>query len=151
MPGRILEANLLLRVDFPEVRMPAVLLVEDDADTREVVRTLLEEEGYGTVAVSDGQEAMDYLARCAELPCLVLLDLLMPRVGGVAVLSWMRTQPRLANVPVAVISARPQSSGAQVASAFRDHVIGVLQKPFDIERVLTLLQDHCGEATQPAA
>jgi len=53
-------------------------------------------------------------------------------------------------VPVAVISARPQSSGSQVASAFRDHVIGVLQKPFDIDRVLTLLEEHC-EAEQPAA
>jgi CheY-like chemotaxis protein len=145
------DANLLLRVDFPEVRLPAVLLVEDDADTREVVRTLLEEEGYDTVAVSDGQEAIDYLTGCDELPCLVLLDLLMPRLGGVAVLSWMRTQPRLADVPVAVISARPQSSGSQVAAAFRDHVIGVLQKPFDVDRVLTLLQEHCGEAEQPAA
>jgi len=131
--------------------MPAVLLVEDDADTREVVSALLEEEGYRTAAAADGQEAIDYLAACEELPCLVLLDLLMPRVGGVAVLRWMRSQPRLANVPVAVISARPQTSGSQVASAFRDHVIGVLQKPFDIDRVLTLLEEHCGEAEQPAA
>lgn len=72
-----------------------------------------------------------------------------------AVLRWMRTQPRLAKLPVAVISARPQSSGAQVAAAFREHVIGVLQKPFDIDRVLKLLEEHCGEADpepeQPAA
>ena len=131
--------------------MPSVLLVEDDADTREVVRMLLEEEGYRTAVAADGQEAIDYLAGCEELPCLVLLDLLMPRVGGVAVLRWMRSQPRLANVPVAVISARPESSGSQVATAFRDHVIGVLQKPFDIDRVLTLLDEHCAEAEQPAA
>lgn len=131
--------------------MPAVLLVEDDADTREVVCTLLEEEGYQAATAVDGQQAIDYLSACTELPCLVLLDLLMPRVGGVAVLRWMRTQPRLANVPVAVISARPQASGAQVAAAFRDHVIGVLQKPFDIDRVLTLLEDHCGVPEQPAA
>jgi DNA-binding NtrC family response regulator len=50
-----------------------------------------------------------------------------------------------------VISARPESSGSQVAAAFRDHVIGVLQKPFDIDRVLTLLDEHCGQAEQPAA
>jgi len=126
--------------------MTAVLLVEDDADTREVVSLLLEEEGYQTAVAADGQQAIEYLSACTELPCLVLLDLLMPRVGGVTVLRWMRTQPRLAKVPVAVISARPQASGAQVAAAFRDHVIGVLQKPFDIDRVLTLLEEHCGEA-----
>ena len=131
--------------------MPAVLLVEDDADTRDVVRALLDEEGYQTAVATDGQEAIDYLSACKELPCLVLLDLLMPRVGGAAVLRWMRTQPRLANVPVAVISARPQTSGSEVARAFRDHVIGVLQKPFDIERVLKLLEEHCGEVEQPAA
>jgi CheY-like chemotaxis protein len=130
--------------------MAAVLLVEDDDDTREVVRTLLEEEGYQTAVAADGQQAIDYLQNCDELPCLVLLDLLMPRLGGVAVLRWMQTQPRLLQVPVAVISARPQSSGAQVAAAFRDHVIGVLQKPFDIDRVLTLMEEHCG-AEQPAA
>jgi CheY-like chemotaxis protein len=131
--------------------MPAVLLVEDDADTREVVSLLLEEEGYQAAVAADGQQAIDYLTRCEELPCLVLLDLLMPRVDGVAVLRWMRSQPRLANVPVAVISARPESRGTQVANAFRDHVIGVLQKPFDIDRVLTLLDEHCGEVEQPAA
>ena len=131
--------------------MPAVLLVEDDADTREVVCALLEEEGYQAATAADGQQAIDYLSACEELPCLVLLDLLMPRVGGVAVLRWMRTEPRLTNVPVAVISARPEASGAQVAAAFRDHVIGILQKPFDIDRVLTLLEDHCGLPEQPAA
>ena len=130
--------------------MPAVLLVEDDADTRDIVRMLLEEEGYETAVATDGQQAIDYLSACEERPCLVLLDLLMPRVGGVAVLQWMRTQPHLTNVPVAVISARPEASGAQVAATFRDHVIGVLQKPFDIDRVLTLLEDHC-DAKQPAA
>ena len=126
--------------------MPAVLLVEDDADTREVVSALLEEEGYQTAAAADGQQAIDYLAACSDLPCLVLLDLLMPRLDGVAVLRWMRTQERLEKVPVAVISVRPQSSGAQVAEAFRDHVISVLQKPFDIDRVLKLLEQHCGDA-----
>src|SRR2546423_10308646 len=151
MPGRISGATLLGAKDCREVRMAAVLLVEDDADTREVVRALLEEEGYQTALAADGQEAIDHLTACVELPCLVLLDLLMPRVGGAAVLRWMRTQPRLANVPVALISARPQASGPQAASAFRDHAIEVLQKPFDIDRVLTFLEEHCPQAEQPAA
>src|SRR5205814_9141830 len=130
--------------------MAAVLLVEDDADTREVVRMLLEEEGYSVVSANDGQEAVVHLATCEHLPCLVLLDLQMPRVGGAAVLRWMRGQPRVANVPVAVISARLESKGIELATKFREHVIDVLQKPFDIDRVLKLLGDHC-EPEQPAA
>ena len=130
--------------------MAAVLLVEDDADTREVVLMLLEDEGYSVVCAGDGQEAIAYLASCDELPCLVLLDLQMPRVGGVAVLRWMSGHPKPVGVPVAVISARPEAKGAGVAARFRDHVIEVLQKPFDIDRVLKLLEMHC-ESAQPAA
>jgi CheY-like chemotaxis protein len=130
--------------------MAAVLLVEDDADTREVVSLLLEEEGYSVVCARDGQEAVAYLASCQEFPCLVLLDLQMPRVGGVAVLRWMSGHPKTAGVPVAVISARPETKGKEIANKFRDHVVSVLQKPFDIDRVLKLLEDHC-EAEQPAA
>jgi len=130
--------------------MAAVLLVEDDADTREVVLMLLEDEGYSVVCAGDGQEAIAYLASCDELPCLVLLDLQMPRVGGVAVLRWMSGHPKAVGVPVAVISARPEAKGAGVAARFRDHVIEVLQKPFDIDRVLKLLEMHC-ESAQPAA
>ena len=130
--------------------MAAVLLVEDDADTREVVRMLLEEEGYAVVSARDGQDAVVHLATCEELPCLVLLDLQMPRVGGVAVLRWMHEHPRASKVPVAVISARPENKGAEVAAKFREHVIGVLQKPFDIDGMLKLLEEHC-EPEQPAA
>ena len=130
--------------------MAAVLLVEDDADTREVVLMLLEDEGYSVVCAGDGQEAIAYLASCDELPCLVLLDLQMPRVGGVAVLRWMSGHPKAVGVPVAVISARSEAKGAGVAPRFRDHVIEVLQKPFDIDRVLKLLEMHC-ESAQPAA
>ena len=130
--------------------MAAVLLVEDDVDTREVVRMLLEEERYSVVCAADGQEAIAYLASCEDLPCLVLLDLQMPRVGGVAVLRWMSGHPKAKGLPVAIISARPETKGAEIAAKFRDHVISVLQKPFDIDRMLTLLEDHC-EREQPAA
>jgi chemosensory pili system protein ChpA (sensor histidine kinase/response regulator) len=133
--------------------MADVLLVEDDEDTRDVVRMLLEEERYSVVCAADGQEAIAYLASCEECPCLVLLDLQMPRVGGVAVLRWMSGHSKMAGVPVAVISARPEVKGAEVAARFRDHVIGVLQKPFDIDHVLKLLESHCEpeEPKQPAA
>ena len=130
--------------------MAAVLLVEDDADTREVVSMLLEEEGYAVVGASDGQEAIAYLASCEALPCLVLLDLQMPRVGGIAVLRWMSGHPKTAGVPVAVISARPEAKDSELATKFRNHVTEVLQKPFDINRVLKLLESHCG-SEQPTA
>jgi DNA-binding NtrC family response regulator len=62
----------------------------------------------------------------------------------------MSGHAKAVGVPVAVISARPEAKGVEVAARFRDHVIEVLQKPFDIDRVLKLLEMHC-ESAQPAA
>jgi CheY-like chemotaxis protein len=63
-----------------------VLIVEDDRDTREMLATLLAMEGFHTVAAEDGLEALHLLRtvrhRAPEVPCLVLLDLKMPRLGG---------------------------------------------------------------------
>ena len=128
----------------------AVLLVEDDTDTREVVCSLLEEEGYQPMLAADGKEAIEYLSSCDEPPCLVLLDLHMPRLDGRDVLGWMRTQPRYGGVPVALLTASSRTAAAEVAANFRDHVIEVLQKPFDIDHVLDLIDAHCA-AAQPAA
>jgi CheY-like chemotaxis protein len=130
--------------------MAAVLLVEDDADTREVVCSLLEQEGYEPVGAANGKEAIEYLGNCEQLPCLVLLDLHMPGMSGREVLCWMRADSRCAGVPVALLTATSRSAAEDVASKFRDHVIEVLQKPFDIDHVLNLIDAHC-EAPQPAA
>jgi CheY-like chemotaxis protein len=130
--------------------MGDVMLIEDDEDTRDVVRMLLEDDGYSVVCAADGQEAIAHLASCENPPCLVLLDLQMPRVSGVAVLRWMSGHPKMSGVPVAVISARPETKGAEIATKFRDHVVTVLQKPFDIDHVLKLIESHC-DPEQPAA
>ena len=57
-----------------------ILVIEDDADTRESMRRLLEQCGYSTMCAADGREALSLLND--ELPCLILLDLRMPEMDG---------------------------------------------------------------------
>ncbi|MDP9271861.1 MAG: response regulator [Chloroflexota bacterium] len=59
-----------------------VLIVEDDADLREVYADALAAEGYGVELASDGNEALARLSAASELPCAVLLDLRMPGMDG---------------------------------------------------------------------
>src|SRR5215217_8554479 len=99
-----------------------VLIVEDDADAREMLVSLLGDEGFQAVAAEDGLEALHLLRtvrhRAPETPCLVLLDLAMPRLGGNEFRRAQLGDPTVANVPVAVMSGasdleqRAQALGA---------------------------------------
>src|ERR1700682_3781073 len=61
-----------------------VLVVEDDADIRESLIEILEESGFPTVGAANGHEALERLRRSGQPPCLILLDLMMPVMGGIS-------------------------------------------------------------------
>src|SRR5437773_12487304 len=85
-----------------------ILIVEDDPDIREMLTTLLASEGFYAVAAEDGLEALHLLRtvrhRAPDIPCLVLLDLKMPRLSGNEFRRAQLGDPIVANVPVALIS-----------------------------------------------
>ena len=120
-----------------------ILIVEDDADTREMLATLLAMEGFYAVAAEDGLEALHLLRtvrhRAPEVPCLVLLDLKMPRLGGHEFRRAQLGDPTVAGVPVAVMSgatdleARAQALGA-VAS---------VSKPIDCDVLMEVVRRYC--------
>jgi CheY-like chemotaxis protein len=66
-------------------RPAAVLVVDDDAEIRDVVRTVLEQEGFAIVEASNGEEALELLRDRSIRIGLVLLDLLMPKMDGCVV------------------------------------------------------------------
>ena len=120
-----------------------ILIVEDDADTREMLATLLAMEGFHAVAAEDGLEALHLLRtvrhRAPKVPCLVLLDLMMPRLGGHEFRRAQLGDPTVAGVPVAVMSgatdleARAQALGA-VAS---------VSKPIDCDVLMEVVRRYC--------
>src|SRR3954465_11629117 len=85
-----------------------VLIVEDDADTRAMLHALLSIAGFNAVAAEDGLEALHLLRtvrhRAPDVPCLVLLDLKMPRLGGNEFRRAQLGDPSVATVPIAVMS-----------------------------------------------
>src|SRR3954468_7573591 len=96
-----------------------VLIVEDDSDTRHMLHTLLTVAGFNAVAAEDGLEALHLLRtvrhRAPDIPCLVLLDLKMPRLGGGEFRRAQLGDPTVASVPVAVMSGA--TDAAQRAKA----------------------------------
>jgi DNA-binding response OmpR family regulator len=81
-----------------------VLVVEDDPSVRGLLQTLLSAEGYDVVTASDGLAGL--VKATSNDPALVLLDLMMPDLGGVRVLEEMREDPTLADIPVVVVTGK---------------------------------------------
>ena len=86
-----------------------VLVVEDEADLREMIRDGLELNGYAVVTAEDGQDALDKIAGI-ETVCLVILDLLMPVMNGWDFVQKMRQRSELASIPVVVHTSAPGPS-----------------------------------------
>jgi CheY-like chemotaxis protein len=114
-----------------------VLIVEDDADLREMMAQLLTLEGFTAATAANGHEALEYLHAEDHKPDVILLDLMMPVMDGWEFRRKMQADPDVANVPVIVLSALDQSRASDVpAEAF-------LKKPLDFDRLLKLVRDYC--------
>lgn len=84
-----------------------VLIVEDDDDARESVADVLRDEGYDVIMARDGVEALEQLNRIPP-PAAMVLDLALPRLGGLEVLERVRAREDLAGVHVCVLSGQPE-------------------------------------------
>ena len=82
----------------------AVLLVEDDIDTREVMARTLEKSGWAVSEAGNGQEALDVMS--SVQPRLILLDLMMPVMDGFGFLAALRARPEWQHIPVVVVTAK---------------------------------------------
>jgi CheY-like chemotaxis protein len=120
-----------------------VLIVEDDPDTREMLSTLLSIEGFHAVGAEDGLEALHLLRtvkhRAPDVPCLVLLDLKMPRLSGNEFRRAQLGDPTVANVPVAVLSGSVDIE--QYAQALG--AVASVPKPIDVEVLMNIVRRYC--------
>lgn len=115
-----------------------VLIVEDDADLREMMAQLLALEGFQAAAVSNGREALTYLEH-GHRPDLILLDLMMPVMDGWEFRRRQVQDQAIAGVPVVVLSALDPARGSDLGGT------AFLKKPLDFDRLLDLVRRFCGQ------
>jgi len=115
-----------------------ILVVEDDAATRDAFALLLELQGYGTALAHDGAEALAYLRTHAP-PRLILLDLMMPVMDGRQFLWARRSEPHLEDIPVVLCTAERQIDRAAAQALGADDL---LQKPVDPDDLLNAVRHY---------
>jgi len=114
--------------------MPApILVVDDDEDLQQLLRLVLEGQGYAVETVSNGEEALAFLD--SRRPGLILLDMRMPVMNGWEFASALRERgtDRLPPILVVTAAANPGQQAVEVGAA------GWIAKPFDMRRVLEVV------------
>ncbi|MBX3020036.1 MAG: response regulator [Bdellovibrionales bacterium] len=105
-----------------------LLIVEDDHDIREMLHSLLQDEGYTVWSAANGRAALELLDSKDQAPGLILLDLMMPVMDGETFLGEITKDPRLAPIPVLMLTASHSGASLKVA--------GYLKKPLDLDELL---------------
>jgi CheY-like chemotaxis protein len=113
-----------------------VLVVEDEEEARAFLVQILEFEGFRVLGFANGAEALDHLVRSEE-PCLIVMDIRMPVMDGPAFRSALLQDPRLAKVPVIVVTALDPSAAAGLGA------LRVMRKPVDVDVLVSLIRQNC--------
>jgi CheY-like chemotaxis protein len=113
-----------------------VLIVEDDPDTREMLTSFLQLEGFHTETASNGREALDRLSDGVEAN-VILLDLMMPVMDGWQFRRRQVEDARFAKIPTIVVSAAGRDRMAQISAD------AYLAKPIDMDELLTRVAQFC--------
>ncbi len=137
MPAKVLTkqpkvvnntSHKLTRSPFPSANRPKILVIDDDKEIRSVIAELLSMSGYDVIEAASGQQGLDHANRM--VPDLILLDVMMPGIDGWTVLSKLQDNPKLADIPVIVLSAV-----GDVEMAMSLGAASVLLKPVDASRL----------------
>jgi CheY-like chemotaxis protein len=113
--------------------MPTVLVVDDEFGIVDVLETILTDEGYRVLTACNGKQGLARLA--AETPDVVLLDFMMPILGGAEVLRAMAAEPAYQGIPVIMMSSLEESMIAKKCTGY----IAYLHKPFRATAVLSTI------------
>lgn len=120
---------------------PVVLVVEDFEDNRFMMRRLLEMSGYRVVEAVNGNQAVEYAV--SERPDIILMDLSLPQLDGLAATRRIREQNGLGKVPIVAVSAHDSADfhAEALAAGCNEYVT----KPIDFDQLVQLLDRMAGK------
>lgn len=113
-----------------------VLLIDDDAAILQMMHDVLEIEGYQISVARNGAEAIEILRRASPLPCVILLDLMMPVLNGWEFLDFQRNDPKFKDIPLVICSAYQESAKAINPAAY-------LKKPLHYQPLVETIKKFC--------
>lgn len=110
-----------------------ILIVDDDPTIRSVLEALLDDEGFIPITAVNGRDAIEHVH--ADLPRLVLMDLMMPIMTGVEAIRQLKTDPATAHIPIIAMSA-----GIILRESVNNLLAdSIVSKPFDLDALVAAI------------
>lgn len=109
-----------------------VLLVEDDPNTNDLYRVVLERAGYAVLSAFDGEDAIRLAT--TEAPDLIILDVVIPRIPGWGVARILRSDPRTEKIPIVAVTGHEMLTEHSVADELG--IEGYLRKPVELRDLI---------------
>jgi CheY-like chemotaxis protein len=117
-----------------------ILLVEDDLDISEAIKSILEEEKFNVVCKFNGKEALEYLTSTDNIPALILLDVMMPFMNGDEFRKAQLRDPKIADIPTVIMSATDKYDDLMKLN-FKE----CLKKPLDLDTLIDVVKKLMNE------
>jgi DNA-binding response OmpR family regulator len=117
-----------------------VLVLEDEPNISEAIRFILRRDGWNVLSRADGEDALDLIE--AETPALLILDVMLPGRNGLDILQAIRARPRLADLPVIVLTAKGHAADRD--RAMRSGASLYMAKPFANAELLAAVRQLVG-------
>lgn len=125
----------MTREDSPRL----VMVVDDDADVRDAIADVVNDNGYQTMIAANGKEAIEQLRGTAVRPCVILLDVMMPIMDGWEFRAELSADPELGAIPVVVLTAHANMDEV----VRRMQAVDCLKKPFELSQLLSTIDRLC--------
>jgi twitching motility two-component system response regulator PilH len=131
-----------------------ILIVDDDPDVILFIATILKDHGYQSVDATNGQEGLKMVH--SENPDMVLLDLMMPQKSGIALLTELKRDEKLKEIPVIMVTGVAGETGIDLEAFLKRGTAkgaggipltpeGYIEKPVDPDKLITLIKEFLGE------
>lgn len=118
--------------------LKSILIIDDEIEANDLIRTFLERRGYTVYGASDGQSGIDAIK--TKKPDLVFLDIKMPGMDGIDVLLKLKEE----NISAKIIVVTGLSEGEQIEKAKTLGILGVLKKPLQMSALIELIKQNIG-------
>lgn len=121
-----------------------IMIVDDDPQIRDMYQAAFEMQDYDVIVSPDGEKALDYLLEAKRKPDLVMLDIMMPRINGLSVLSTIKDEPEIKDIEVIMLSAISDESVQQKAAKYGAHSY-IVKSELAMSELLERVEEALGE------